>query len=101
MNRERLSIASDDAVPDQGITETNLVTHSGIIRGLTHPACPVAADKFLAPLTINERADAKRGPAVNKNGSRANDKSLFPLSVPAYLSLLDWTARQIARGNRG
>ena len=60
-----------------------------------------AADRFLSPLTLDERSDATLGPDVSKSGYRASDKGFLPLSVPDYLSLLDWTARQIAPGKRG
>jgi len=60
-----------------------------------------AADRFLAPLALDERSDATLGPNVSKSGYRASDKGFLPLSVPDYLSLLDWTARQIARGKKG
>jgi hypothetical protein len=59
------------------------------------------ADRFLSPITINERSDAKLGPHVSQSGHRCSDKGFLAMSVLDYVSLLDWTARQIARGKRG
>ena len=58
------------------------------------------ADRFLAPLTIDEQIDAA-GPCASVSPGRCSDKGFLTLSLVDYLQLLDWTARQIARGKRG
>ena len=59
-----------------------------------------SADRFLSPLTIDERRDSL-GPAVSQSGVRCSDKGFLPLPLSDYLELLDWTARQIAPRKRG
>ena len=58
------------------------------------------ADRFLAPLTIDERIDAA-GPCASATPGRCSDKGFLALSMADYLQLLDWTARQVARGKQG
>jgi hypothetical protein len=69
-------------------------------RVASGPTRAPAADRFLAPLTMDERATAPRV-SGNGGGSRCSDKGFLPLSVPEYLELLDWTARQTVAGKRG
>ena len=59
-----------------------------------------SADRFLAPIPLEERT-GKPGPNPSKSGYRCSDKGFLPMSLPDYLSLLDWTARQLHRGKRG
>ena len=59
-----------------------------------------AADSFLAPLSINEQSDAV-GPCVSASRLRCSDKGFLAMSLDDYLLLLDWTARQSAKGKRG
>ena len=56
-------------------------------------------DRFLAPLTSAERAAAP-GVRGDGPGTRCSDKGFLPRSVPEYLELLDWTARQTVAGPR-
>ncbi len=58
------------------------------------------ADRFLSPLTIDERVDAA-GPCASATSERCSDKGFLALSLVDYLQLLDWTARQVARGKQG
>ena len=58
----------------------------------------VPRDNWLAPIEIDER---KIGPDVSKTKKRASNKGYLPLSRDDYLTLLDWTGRQIAGGKRG
>jgi post-segregation antitoxin (ccd killing protein) len=59
-----------------------------------------APDRFLSPLELDEPGGAP-GPCVNRRGTRCSDKGFLPISVAAYLELLDWTARQTVPGKRG
>ena len=75
--------------------------------GLSRPAetstvdAPASVpDGFLAPVSLEERT-GQTGPVPNKTGLRCSDKGFLPLTLPDYLTLLDWTARQAASGKRG
>lgn len=59
-----------------------------------------SADGYLAPLEIDERRDAT-GPCCHDRGQRASDKGFLAMPVEAYVTLLDWTARQITEKKRG
>jgi hypothetical protein len=59
-----------------------------------------APDRFLSPLELDEHG-SEPGPCVNRSGTRCSDKGFLPVSVAAYLELLDWTARQTMPGKRG
>jgi len=59
-----------------------------------------APDRFLSPLELDEH-DSEPGPCANRSGTRCSDKGFLPISVAAYLELLDWTARQTVPGKRG
>jgi REP element-mobilizing transposase RayT len=59
-----------------------------------------AADRFLAPLELDEHG-GEPGPCANRSGRRCSDKGFLPVSVAAYLQLLDWTARQAMPGKQG
>jgi hypothetical protein len=58
------------------------------------------ADRFLSPLTIDERMDSL-GPDASHCGSRCSNKGFLRTSLPEYLELLDWIARQRAAGKSG
>ena len=58
------------------------------------------ADRFLAPLTINERRDPI-GPDTHSDGFRCSEKGFLSMSMADYLVLLDWTARRLADGKPG
>ncbi len=55
-------------------------------------------DSFLSPVQIAER---KPGALPSKLSTRASDKGFLPVSLKAYLELVDWTGRQLTRGKRG
>jgi hypothetical protein len=57
------------------------------------PAFPATSD---APATP---APSPRVPA--DHAARASNQGFLPMSLPAYLSLVDWTGRQIRAGSRG
>jgi hypothetical protein len=76
-------------------------------RPSTAPATAASAvplrgrsDRFLAPLTIDEQRDVA-GPCASVTPGRCSDKGFLTLSLVDYLQLLDWTARQVARGKQG
>jgi hypothetical protein len=57
-------------------------------------------DAWLAPIPLDE-ASAPAGPQPSVSPARCSDKGCLPLSLDEYLSLLDWTGRQLANGKRG
>jgi hypothetical protein len=54
---------------------------------------------WLARLTLDELAPP--GDQTSLSGRRASDKGFLPMSLDDYLSLLDWTGRQMVSGKRG
>lgn len=57
-------------------------------------------DSFLAPIELNE-STGSIGPCASATGARCSNKGFLAISQEGYLELLDWTARQSARGKRG
>ena len=55
---------------------------------------------WLSPIEIDEANDPT-GPDPSPDGRRASGKGFLSISLPQYLQLLDWTGRQIRRGNCG
>ena len=64
------------------------------------PSMP--ADGWLCELTVVESppADVRQG-LQSQTPWRASDKGLLPISLQNYLSLLDWTGRQLRGNKRG
>ena len=60
----------------------------------------VPADRFLSPLSLDERNGAL-GSVPHEAGFRCSDKGFLPTSLADYLMLLDWTGRQLVKGKRG
>ena len=56
-------------------------------------------DRFLSPVYLNERS--KSGPKVSKLEARASDKGFLPYKLGDYLDFVDWTGRELVRGNKG
>ena len=48
---------------------------------------------------LNERS--KPGPKVSRLESRASDKGFLPFKLGNYLDFVDWTGRELVRGNKG
>ena len=57
-------------------------------------------DRFLSPISL-EGPTTKPGPNPSQSGFRCSDKGFLPISLPDYLSLLDWTSRQLYGNKRG
>lgn len=55
-------------------------------------------DSFLSPVQIAER---KPGALPSKLSTRASDKGFLPMSLQAYLDLVDWTGRQLRGSKKG
>jgi hypothetical protein len=77
-------------------------------RRAAQPAgAPVAAaqvvpsDGWMCELVLDERAEAYDRSAPSASGRRASDKGLLPIQLDDYLSLLDWTGREVHADKRG
>ena len=77
---------------------------------------PPPADDWLAPIFLDERAEAYVGPDASSSGNsgatpstfcnpirsaRISNKGFLPMTVDQYLSLLDSVGRVIREGKRG
>ena len=82
------------------IDDTVIVTHESAIEPSAAVSEQLVANRFLAPLTIDERHDPI-GPDASKNGFRCSNKGFLSMSLADYLDLLDWTARRLADGKPG
>ncbi len=60
----------------------------------------LAPDAHLSRLSIDELSDPI-GPCCHQGTTRASDKGFLPMSVAAFIDLLDWTARQMRSDKRG
>lgn len=58
-------------------------------------------DAWLAPVELDERAEAYSGPMPSASGRRVSDKGFLAMSVETYLKLVDWTGREIRKPNAG
>lgn len=56
--------------------------------------------RHLAPVEL-PGGSSTTGPCVHKRGARCSNKGFLRISTADYLSLLDWTARQIRLDKRG
>ncbi|MGZ3317962.1 MAG: transposase [Isosphaeraceae bacterium] len=75
---------------------------------------PLRRDGWLSPIELDERAEplttamaAPQTPAAaakrfgSSRSRRASDRGLLPMTLESYLSLLDWTGRQLRAGTSG
>lgn len=93
--RESLRLNSGE----KGRFDASIKDHSSFGDGLAASAKPIA--RSLCPLDLNETSSDSLGTCLHRDGHRASDKGFLPISVPAYLELLDWTARQMRSDKRG
>jgi REP element-mobilizing transposase RayT len=75
---------SDDAQGQHEMSESNVANSR-------------RSDDWLAPVGLDERAEAHCGAMPSGSGRRASDKGFLAMSFEAYLELVDWTGRQIRR----
>ncbi|HEY0983981.1 IS66 family insertion sequence element accessory protein TnpB [Schlesneria sp.] len=83
-------VAAAGTTDDQPLSDATATTTS--LRGTQGP------DRFLSPVSLEEFIGTP-GPNPSGDGFRCSDKGFLPMSLPDYLSLLDWTARQL-HGNK-
>ncbi|MCA9135259.1 MAG: hypothetical protein KDB00_00835 [Planctomycetales bacterium] len=58
------------------------------------------SDCFLSPVNLCENS-ASPGPQPSSHGTRCSDKGFLSMGADEYLELLDWSARQLAKGKPG
>ena len=81
--------------------ESDFTSVQDRIRSEQSPETPKAIrkDGWLSPVHLDEMTAP--GPRPSPSNRRASEKGFLPITLEAYLKLLDWTGRQIARGKRG
>lgn len=52
-------------------------------------------DQWLAPIELDERAEAFAGAMPSAGSQRPSDKGFLPMTLEGYLELVDWTGRQL------
>lgn len=58
-------------------------------------------DGWMSQLELEERSEAWRPISPSASGRRASDRGLLPVGLDEYLTLLDWSGRQLKEGKRG
>jgi hypothetical protein len=91
--RERTRSEQEDHAPS---SEIGAAASMGVVS--SEPLS--TADQFLSPLELEER-HAEGDACSRQKAARCSDKGFLAMSEVEYLELLDWTARQTARGKRG
>jgi hypothetical protein len=69
-------------------------------QSASRPAAQELADGSLAPVHLDER-HAPLGAQPSASGRRCSDKGFLNMTAQEYLTLLDWTARQLVPGKAG
>ena len=70
------------------------------VPGASRPVTPKAADRFLAPIELDELRDALHV-LPGHTGDRCSDRGFLNMTTEQYIELLDWTARSLAVGKPG
>jgi hypothetical protein len=61
-------------------------------------AAPTDQDGWMAPIPLSGDSEVK---ATRNAGRRASNRGVFEMSLDEYLSVVDWTGRQLHPGKRG
>ena len=91
---------SDYTSAQRRIEALKAETHAPVVSDEVQRDRQQLADSFLAPVDLCEAVGVP-GPQASGNGARCSNKGFLPMTCPAFLELLDWSARQMASGKRG
>jgi REP element-mobilizing transposase RayT len=89
-----MSPVSTDEASRQRRTKSVETQRKDVKDGKRKRRPQIARDAWLAPLTIESQEPS--GPHGSKSGVRASDKGYLSITLPDYLTLLDWVSRQRA-----
>ena len=71
-------------------------------KGVNLVAAQVATpDGWMSELTLDERSEAGKPRTPSASGRRATDRGILPIKLHEYLTLLDWSGRQLKANKRG
>jgi hypothetical protein len=91
-----------EQVADAGSAQIQTADPKTADRSLpqTVTASGASGDGMLSPVQVDELRD-EPGPRVSSHPARCSDKGFLNMTALEYVELLDWTARQVARGKLG